>query len=126
MANVIRSVLADDDRDFRFLVRLWIERVEPGSYEVVGEAGSGHEVIDLVEELAPDLVLLDLTMPGTDSMGVITELRQRFPATSIVVLSGFDHESVVDDVVGRGAIGYLEKGIRVQELRSRLDRMMAR
>jgi DNA-binding NarL/FixJ family response regulator len=120
----IRSVVVDDDRDFRMLVRIWMERILPVRYEVVGEAGSGDECRDLVDRLNPDLVLLDLTMPRTNSYDLIEEMRAKHPDTDIVVLSGFDAERVEALVLARGAIGYLEKCANIAHLRERLDRMM--
>lgn len=120
----IRSVVVDDDRDFRMLVRIWMERILPVRYEVVGEAGSGEECLDVVERLTPDLVLLDLTMPRTNSYDLIEEMRARHPDTDIVVLSGFDSDRVEAQVLARGAIGYLEKCADIAHLRQRLDRMV--
>jgi DNA-binding NarL/FixJ family response regulator len=120
----IRSIVVDDDRDFRMLVRIWMERVSPARYEVVGEAGSGEECLALLERLSPDLVLLDLTMPRTDSLGLIEEMRARYPDTDIVVLSGFDADHVEAQVLAKGATGYLEKGTDIADIRERLDRLV--
>jgi DNA-binding NarL/FixJ family response regulator len=120
----IRSVVVDDDRDFRMLVRIWMERILPVRYEVVGEAGSGEECLDLVDRLNPDLVLLDLTMPRTNSYDLIEEMRAKHPDTDIVVLSGFDADRVEAQVLAKGAIGYLEKCANIAYLRESLDRMV--
>lgn len=120
----IRSIVVDDDRDFRMLVRIWMERVSPARYEVVGEAGSGEECLALAERVNPDLVLLDLTMPRTDSLGLIEEIRARCPDTDIVVLSGFEADRVEAQVLAKGATGYLEKGTDIADIRERLDRLV--
>lgn len=123
--SAIRSIVVDDDRDFRLLVRIWMERIAPARYEVVGEAGSGQECLDLVERLRPDLVLLDLTMPRTDPYEVISSVTNRYPHTDVIVLSGFDSDRVEAQVIASGARGYLEKGSDISTLRARLDAMVA-
>ncbi|MDH4116560.1 MAG: response regulator transcription factor [Acidimicrobiia bacterium] len=122
---MIRSIVVDDDRDFRTLVRIWMEKVGPAKYEVVGEAASGLECLDLVEQLRPDLVLLDLTMPQTDPYELIEDIGARFPGTSVIVLSGFDADRVEAEVIASGARGYLEKCTSIGLLRERLDRLVA-
>ncbi len=101
-----------------------MERILPIRYEVVGEAGSGEECLDLVDRLNPDLVLLDLTMPRTNSYDLIEQMRAIHPNTDIVVLSGFDADRVEAQVLAKGAIGYLEKCADIEYLRERLDRMV--
>lgn len=122
--TVIRSLVVDDDRDFRMLVRIWMERVEPYRYQVVGEASSGEECLDRIKDLNPGLVLLDLSMPNTDPFRLISEILERRPSTRIVVLSGFDSDQVESKVVALGAVGYLEKCADISLLRERLDRMV--
>ena len=121
----IRSIVVDDDRDFRLLVRIWMERIAPNHYQVVGEAGTGKECLDLVERLRPDLVLLDLTMPRTDPYEVISDVTRRYPGTDVIVLSGFESHQVEAQVIASGARGYLEKGADLSTLRSQIDAMVA-
>lgn len=122
---MIRSIVVDDDQDFRLLVKIWMERIAPSRYEVVGEAGSGVECMDLVEKLRPDLVLLDLTMPRTDPYEVIHDVVSRYPDTDVIVLSGFDSDGVETAVIASGALGYLEKSASIAQLRERIDALIA-
>ncbi len=123
--SAIRSIVIDDDRDFRLLVRIWMEKIGPGRYEVVGEGGTGDECLDLVDKLRPDLVLLDLTMPRTDPFEVIHDVVSRYPGTDVIVLSGFDADGVETAVIASGALGYLEKSSSIARLRERLDQLIA-
>lgn len=122
---LIRSIVVDDDHDFRLLVRIWMERIASNRYEVVGEAGTGEECIELVERLRPDLVLLDLTMPRTDPYEVIGDVTSRFPDTDVIVLSGWDAAQVEASVIASGARGYLEKGRGLDDLLRRIDLLVA-
>ena len=122
---MIRSIVVDDDRDFRLLVRIWMEKIAPARYEVVGEAASGDECMELVEKLRPDLVLLDLTMPRTDPYEVIHDVVHRYPGTGVIVISGFDSDRVEAAVIASGALGYLEKTASVARLRERIDNLLA-
>jgi DNA-binding NarL/FixJ family response regulator len=104
----VRVVIIDDTPDLRELLSFALERYE---FDVVGEAGDGRSGLDLVTELAPDLVLLDLAMPVMDGFEVLPLVRERCPATKIIVLSGFDTAAMSARARELGADGYLHKGI---------------
>jgi DNA-binding NarL/FixJ family response regulator len=120
----IRSLVVDDDGDYRLLIRIWLERVEPFRYEVVAEAASGEECLDQAAIHRPALILLDMTMPRTDPDVLIPELSKRHPEATVVVLSGFDAERVEERVVACGAHAYLEKASDIALFRRRLDRIV--
>jgi DNA-binding NarL/FixJ family response regulator len=124
MTSRLKSLVVDDDPDYRLLVRIWMEQYGPARYAVVGEAGNGVECLDLVESLEPDLVLLDLTMPGTDPLDVLDEMSTRYPGIRTVVISGFESDLFAADVIAHGAFGYLEKGAIGDEFRRRLDSLL--
>ena len=79
-------------------------------FEVVGEAGSGAEALALIDRLAPDIVLLDLELPGIDGVGVLRQLRERASATRVIVFTVFDTDNRIIGAVESGAAGYLLKG----------------
>jgi len=83
-----------------------------GVLEVVGEAGDAATAIRLAAEIAPDLVVLDLSMPGTDGFAAIGDLLAAAPNTRVVVMSGYAAHEVADRVLAAGASAYLEKGLR--------------
>jgi DNA-binding NarL/FixJ family response regulator len=78
-------------------------------FEVVGEAGDGREAIDRAGELHPDLVLLDLTMPGLDGLHALPGIREAAPATEVVVLTASEGEDNLLGAIRAGAAGYLLK-----------------
>jgi DNA-binding NarL/FixJ family response regulator len=77
--------------------------------EVVGEADSGRAAVDLVRQLRPDVLLMDLAVPDLDGMATTGIVRQEFPEVHVLILSGMDEESGVVSAVRAGAIGYVRK-----------------
>lgn len=120
MASIpIRTLLVDDVEALRRLARMVLE--DSDRYEVVGEAADGDQALDAVEETAPDLVLLDLSMPGRDGFEVLQEIRKRAPDSRVVVLSVHEGDTVREKALDAGAIGYLEKGLTPEDLVAGLD-----
>ncbi len=106
--NDVRVVLADDTEEYRALLRIILE--QHGAFEVVGEAANGEEAVQLVRELQPDAIVLDLAMPVMDGLQAIPLLREVAPGTAIVVLSGFARGQLDPVALSRGAAVYVEKG----------------
>lgn len=79
-------------------------------FEVAGEAGSGAEAVLQAASLAPDVVLMDLEMPGVDGVEAIRRLRERDPGVRVVVLTAFDTDERIVAAIRAGAQGYLLKG----------------
>ena len=107
-------VVADDFADMRHLVRVTLER--SGRFEVVGEAADGAVAVTLAQELEPDLLLLDLSMPVLSGMEALPRIREVSPDTKVVVLSGLDRSQMERQALEGGAVGYLEKGLRPSQL----------
>jgi DNA-binding NarL/FixJ family response regulator len=112
----IRLAICDDVREFRELMRFGLS--EDPDIDIVGEAADGLEAVEIVSELRPDVVLLDLSMPKLDGLEVLESLRERAPASRIIVLSGFAAARMERLVMERGAARYLEKGTPLAEIRS--------
>lgn len=104
---MIRVVLADDADDLRFLVRFALE--EDGRFEVVGDATTGIEAVDLAVSEAPDVIVLDMAMPEMDGLAVLAEIRNRGLSSKVLVLSGFDG-GVEEKATALGADDYIRKG----------------
>ena len=85
-------------------------------FEVVGEGGTADEAIQLVDALSPDVLLLDLTMPG-DGLDAITAIVERAPGVKILVLTASEHDDDLLTALERGARGYALKGLGRDELR---------
>lgn len=105
--NRIRIVLADDHPVVRHGVRGLLQ-AEPG-FVVVGEATDGLETVQLVEKLQPEVLVVDLMIPGVNGLEVIRQVRQRLPLIRIVVLSMHANEPYVLEALRNGAAGYVLK-----------------
>ena len=112
----IRVIVADDHAIVRTGIRHVLES-EPG-FAVVGEAANGAEAIELARTLAPDVAVLDISMPGESGLQVAQELRRRSPETRVLILSMHDNTEYVLEAVRAGAHGYILKDTAATELRS--------
>lgn len=84
--------------------------------EMVGEAGSGEEAILLAQRLRPDVVLMDLKMPGMDGVAATRLLREKCPGCHVIVLTSFAEDGMVQGALQAGATGYLLKNVTAAEL----------
>ena len=110
----ISVVVADDVEAMRSLARLALELHD--DIEVVAEAADGHEALDRVRELAPDVLLLDISMPGLDGLEVLERVDAAAPLTAVVVLSGFAAARMADRTLALGAHSYLEKSASMSDI----------
>jgi DNA-binding NarL/FixJ family response regulator len=115
----IRVLVADDHA----LVREGIRKVidDPGRMVVVGEAGNGDEAIEQVAELNPDVLVLDVTMPGRSGLEVTRELVEKHPELRILILTMHDKHEYVLDAVRAGAHGYVLKDGEPAELQKAIE-----
>jgi len=111
---VIRLAVADDHHLVREGIRALLERA--GDIEVVGEAVDGAQAVDLVRRLAPDVLLVDVAMPGLNGIQALERIRALGTATQVVVLSMYSDEALVRQALQHGARGYLLKGSVSEEL----------
>jgi DNA-binding NarL/FixJ family response regulator len=109
-----RILLADDHRLMLAGIRRVLE--DAGDFEVVGEATSGSQVLPLVHQTKPDVVLLDLGLPDMDGLACLDALQERHPEIKAVVLSGFDDSEHIDAALERGATAYIVKSVNPLEL----------
>lgn len=103
----IRVLLADDHPIIRSGIRLLLEQAPDIS--VVGETDRGSDVVGLVERLKPDVLLLDMEMPGKSGVAVAQELQHRGSAVRVLVLSAYDDDEYIASLLATGAAGYLTK-----------------
>ncbi|HEX6685926.1 MAG TPA: response regulator transcription factor [Candidatus Limnocylindrales bacterium] len=111
---MIRVVLVDDQQLMRSGLRMMLET--QGDIEVVGEAGDGDEGIDVVRRVRPDVVLMDIRMPGKDGLAATEELVSGPNPPKVVVLTTFGEEAYVHRALRAGAIGFLLKDTPPEEL----------
>ena len=110
----IRIVLADDHEIFRDGFRVMLKKQT--SVELVGDAGNGQELIQLVSELQPDVVVTDIKMPVMDGVQATKIITKQFPDIGIISLSMFDEENLIIDMLESGAKGYLLKNAHKDEI----------
>ncbi len=116
MSQTIRLLIVDDQRLMREGLRLLLE-LEQG-FEIVGEASSGQSALDAYAELRPDVVLMDIRMPGMDGVEATRRLCASWPGARVIILTTFDDDVNVFEALRAGAVGYLLKDLSGQELAS--------
>ena len=109
-----RILLADDHAMLRAGLRLLLD-AQP-DLKVIGEASDGREVLRLAVELQPDLILLDLTMPGLSGLEALPALRKSVPAARVLILTMHDDEAYLRQAIRSGASGYILKKAADSEL----------
>ncbi len=112
--NATRVVIADDHTLVRAGIRSLLDKLF--GIEVVGEASDGREVLHLVAELQPQVVLMDIAMPNLNGLDATRQLTELHPNVRVVVLSIFSDEEYVYQALRAGASGYLLKGASIEEL----------
>src|SRR5215210_4935400 len=110
----IRILIADDHPHFRDGLRALL--VSASDLEVVGEAGDGEEAISLAADLQPDVILMDLGMPGVGAIEATRRILRTSPHIAILVISMFEDEDSVFAALQAGARGYLLKGALKAEI----------
>lgn len=115
----MRILIADDHTLFRDSLR---SLIEAHGFEVVGEARDGQEACDLARRLAPDIVLMDLSMPGVDGLAATRQISAELPAVKVVVLTASDDDAMLFEAIKAGAQGYLLKNLDAEEFFSLLER----
>lgn len=103
----ISILLADDHKIFRESLRLLLER--QSDFQVIGEAANGQEAIAQVQQLQPEVIVLDMSMPSLNGLEAIRQIKQLQPASCIVVLSSYDDDGYVVNALRHGAAAYVLK-----------------
>jgi DNA-binding NarL/FixJ family response regulator len=114
LTDKIRVLIADDHVVVRQGVRRFLE--DGADIAVLGEAADGPQALRLVEELQPDVALLDIQMPGLNGVEVSRQIRSRFPQVKILILTAYEDDAYVFAALQAGANGYLLKTAGVDEL----------
>ncbi len=105
MDNPIRVVLADDHPLIRAGIRATL--VAEGDFALVGEATTSDEVRQMCTEFKPDVLLLDIRMPGSPAAQTVTFLREQCPELKILILTAYDSDAYVRGLLSAGAVGYI-------------------
>lgn len=112
----LRIMLVDDHRYFRDGVRRFLDGVDTNTVKVVGEAGDGDEAVKMALELKPDVILMDLNMPGLNGIEATRRIAHELPATGIIIMTMFEEIDSVLVAMRAGARGYILKSADEEEL----------
>ena len=112
MVDEVRVVLAEDEAIIRLDLR---ETLEEEGYTVVGDTGRGDEMLQLVADTDPDVVILDIKMPGMDGLEVARRIADSQDA-AVVILTAFSQRDLIDQAIEAGALAYLVKPFQRSEL----------
>jgi len=113
-------LIADDHEVVRNGLRSYLDTIP--DFQVVGEAASGEDALNMVSELIPDIVLLDLIMPGIDGVETTRRIRQLSPRTQVVVLTSYHEDVHIFPALKAGAISYILKDMKMEKLADVLHR----
>ena len=112
--STVKVLIVDDHEIVREGLRTVLRQEK--DVEVVGEAGDGERAFAMARSLSPDVVLMDLVMPGMDGLEALKRIRQACPHTQVVVLTNLASDQTVRDAIASGAVGYLLKDVMKSEL----------
>jgi two-component system, NarL family, response regulator LiaR len=112
--NLIRVMLVDDHTVVRSGLGAFLTAFD--DFELVGEAASGERAVLLCQQVKPDVVLMDLMMPGMDGATATKLIREKHPEIQVIALTSFKERDLVEKALQAGAIGYLLKDVSADEL----------
>jgi DNA-binding NarL/FixJ family response regulator len=112
----IRTLIADDHRLFAESLQVVLDADKETRIEVVGIAADGDEAVSLARALKPDVVLMDVRMPGMDGVEATRVIHSEMPSVRIIMLTTFEDDDHVRSAIGNGATGYILKTVDISEL----------
>ncbi len=110
----IRVLIADDHAMVRSGLRLFLMAFE--DLKMVGEAGSGQEVLEICARERPNVILMDMIMPGMDGIRAVQEIHARFPKTRVIGMTSFQDANLIREMLDAGALSFLMKNVSAAEL----------
>ncbi len=122
-ARPIRVLIADDQRVVRDGLSMLVALID--GVEVVGTASDGAEAVRLAEDCHPDVVMMDLRMPGTDGIAATAALREQLPAARVLVLTTYADEDAIVPALQAGARGYLTKDASAEQIEAAIHAVHA-
>ncbi len=114
MSDPIRVVLVDDHSMIRIGLKAYFSTIP--DIEIIGEADSGEEAVQVVKDTHPDVVLMDLIMPGMDGVEATRQVKNIYPPAKIIILTSFHEDSHIFPAIRAGALSYVLKDIDPDEL----------
>ena len=123
MHQPIKVVIADDNSPFRNALKKLFRKTSDVSVDILGEAENGQQLVELVEEIQPDIVISDVGMPVMDGIEATRIIKRKFPNIKVIGFSLFDDEKHIDGMINAGASGYLLKNVSVEEFISGISKV---
>ena len=123
MKQKLKVLLADDHKLLRAGLKLLLQR-NP-DFAVVGEAADGEQTLQLFQQLEPDLLLLDLSMPKMDGLDCLREIKSRWPGAKVIVLTMHEDENYIKQAMQAGAAAYVHKSAADTDLFKAIDAVQA-
>ena len=123
MSTPVRVLIVDDHPMVAEGIEAILETYE--DVEVVGTLSNGRDAIDRVDELNPDVILLDLNMPGVTGLSATELILEKRPGTRILILSMHDSPEYIGTAMSHGAKGYILKDVPTEEIKAAIDSVMA-
>jgi DNA-binding NarL/FixJ family response regulator len=117
--TTLRIALVDDHEVVRLGLRTVLEDLD--GVEVVAEAGSGEAAVALVERYEPDVVIMDIRMPGKSGISACRTIVERWPRTQVIMLTSYANDELIAEAIQAGAVGYVLKQVGTAELIRALD-----
>lgn len=114
MADMTRVMIVDDHAVVRSGLAAFLMAYD--DFELVGEAPDGEKALSICSEKRPDVILMDLFMPGMDGAAATREIRMKYPSVQVIALTSFKEQNLIKDALEAGAIGYLLKDVTADEL----------
>lgn len=103
---MLKVLIVDDSRIFRKILRAVLEE---NGHEIIGEAGNGAEALELLKEIKPDLVTLDITLPVMDGIEALKQMKVNYPEPKVVMVSAAGQKSKIIEALKSGADDFLQK-----------------
>ena len=122
MSETVRVLIVDDHPMVAEGIQALLETYD--DLDVVGSLSNGREAVDRVSELAPDVILLDLNMPGVTGLSATEMILEQRPSTRILILSMHDSPEYISTALSHGARGYILKDVPTEEIKSAIDTVM--
>ncbi|MDP3786059.1 MAG: response regulator transcription factor [Candidatus Omnitrophota bacterium] len=114
MSDAIRVFLCDDHTLFRQGMRKLLELER--DIQIVGEAGNGREMLDMLKKTGPDIIMMDINMPEVDGIAATYKIKKILPRANVVILTVYEDEPHIFEAIKAGAMGYLLKDISIEEV----------
>lgn len=111
---MIKVLIADDQELIRESLSIVLSTHE--NIQIVGLAKNGYEVLEIIKTCVPDIILMDIRMPGMDGVTCVKQVKEKYPKIKIIILTTFDDDEFVYNALKYGASGYALKGIGMDEL----------